>query len=709
VAAGKAGFRRIDSNKLKLALISFVSLFLELVLIRWLASEVRIFAYFKNLPLFAAFLGLGAGFIIAPSRRNYFRYTPILLMATVLVIGLAPRLGYTHIVFADPYEYYLLGGWRNTSALTVLGGLGLLAGVFALVALLFVGIGEKVGEQLDGPNPLSAYSINIAAGLAGVLVYTILCYMRTGPVVWMFVTILALAPFFWRSLNILVLVAVVIVVMLLPSAFRWSPYYRIDLEQVSAEAKNGEKLPFGYTVNVNHDGICGAYNLSGNFVSRLSERQQFALIDYYNVPFTIFGKRFQKVLVLGAGAGNDVAAALRNDATHVDAVEIDPAIIDIGRKYHPEKPYDSALVKTYTADARAFLRNDSHSGYDLIVLGMLDSHTVLSSMSSIRLDNYVYTVESLQQALRRLQPNGVLALSFFYYEDWQMARVFDALWKANGEMPVAVHSLGAGWNNLVLLAGPGAPQAALLNHPYVVAHSASDMMGDGTIEPTTDDWPFLYLKKRALPSGYFSMLIVVLGLSYIISLRGVQLSTTRIDWAMFLFGAGFMLLETKVMAKIALLVSATWIVNSFVIGAVLLMILIANFTVARISKVSLPLAFSGIIAGLLFDWLFRIGSRPLMSQPLANLLISLFLLVIPMFFAAIAFAEVLKARSTTSTALGYNLFGAMVGGVLEYLSTIWGINNLNLLCIGAYLCAAIACAIGLRAQAERRLQATFAD
>jgi hypothetical protein len=311
--------------------------------------------------------------------------------------------------------------------------------------------------------------------------------------------------------------------------------------------------------------------------------------------------------------------------------------------------------------------------------------------------------------LRRLQPNGVLALSFFYYQGWQMARVFDALWKANGEMPVVVHSLGTGSNNLVVFAGPGAQRAELLNHPYVVAHNASDMVGNGSVEPTTDDWPFLYLKKRALPSGYFSMLIVVLGIGYMVSLRGTRLSTARADWAMFLFGVGFMLLETKVMAKIALLVSATWIVTTFVIAAVLLMILLANLTVAKASRVSLPLAFSGIFLAVLFDWIFRISSRPLVAQPLANLLISLFLLVIPVFFAAIAFAEVLKGRSTTSTALGYNLFGAMVGGVLEYFSTIWGINNLNLLCIAAYMCAAIACAIGLRVSTEKRLQTTFAE
>src|SRR5262249_17870477 len=156
------------------------------------------------------------------------------------------------------------------------------------------------------------------------------------------------------------------------------------------------------------------------------------------------------------------------------------------------------------------------------------------------------------------------ALSFFYYQSWQMARVYDALWKANGEMPVAVHSLGAGRNALVLFAGPGASRAKLLSEPYVIANNAGDVVGDGTIEPTTDDWPFLYLKKRALPSGYFSMLIIVLGLSYIGSCRRAQLSSARMDWAMFFLGVGFMLLETKVMAKIALLLSATWIVNTLV-------------------------------------------------------------------------------------------------------------------------------------------------
>jgi len=63
----------------------------------------------------------------------------------------------------------------------------------------------------------------------------------------------------------------------------------------------------------------------------------------YNLPYRL-GPRAERVLVLGAGMGNDVAAALRNGAGHIDAVEIDPAILALGRSLHPEKPYDDPRV-----------------------------------------------------------------------------------------------------------------------------------------------------------------------------------------------------------------------------------------------------------------------------------------------------------------------------------------------------------------------------
>ena len=66
-----------------------------------------------------------------------------------------------------------------------------------------------------------------------------------------------------------------------------------------------------------------------------------------------------------------MAAALRHGAQHVDAVEIDPVIVRLGRQYHPERPYDSPRVSVFINDARVFF-NHAQRKYDLIVFGHLD-------------------------------------------------------------------------------------------------------------------------------------------------------------------------------------------------------------------------------------------------------------------------------------------------------------------------------------------------
>ena len=106
--------------------------------------------------------------------------------------------------------------------------------------------------------------------------------------------------------------------------------------------------------------------------------------------------------MVGAGTGNDVAAALRAGVKRVDAVEIDPAILCLGKLYHPEHPYADPRVDAVVNDARTFLRS-TRNIYDLIVYGLLDSHTLLSHTSSVRLDSYVYTVEGLREARARLE------------------------------------------------------------------------------------------------------------------------------------------------------------------------------------------------------------------------------------------------------------------------------------------------------------------
>src|SRR5262249_45053861 len=117
--------------------------------------------------------------------------------------------------------------------------------------------------------------------------------------------------------------------------------------------------------------------------------------DGYHVPYTLLGGPVGRALGGGAGSGNDVAVLLDRGAEHVDAVEIDPAILDIGRAQHPDRPYASPRVRAINTDARAWL-NDTHETYDLIVFGTLDSMTRLSALSTVRLDTFTYTLDCLR-------------------------------------------------------------------------------------------------------------------------------------------------------------------------------------------------------------------------------------------------------------------------------------------------------------------------
>ena len=60
---------------------------------------------------------------------------------------------------------------------------------------------------------------------------------------------------------------------------------------------------------------------------------------------------------------------------------------------------------------RAFIRYTPQK-YDLIVFGLLDSHTLLTSLSGVRLDSYIYTTDCFRDARAKLKDGGVICLTF---------------------------------------------------------------------------------------------------------------------------------------------------------------------------------------------------------------------------------------------------------------------------------------------------------
>ena len=71
------------SKTFKLILASFLSLFLELCLIRWFPAHIFSIAFFSNVVLIASFLGLGLGFQLSEHRRNIFPYFIFILLGVL--------------------------------------------------------------------------------------------------------------------------------------------------------------------------------------------------------------------------------------------------------------------------------------------------------------------------------------------------------------------------------------------------------------------------------------------------------------------------------------------------------------------------------------------------------------------------------------------------------------------------------------------------
>src|SRR5205085_9790436 len=107
----------------------------------------------------------------------------------------------------------------------------------------------------------------------------------------------------------------------------------------------------------------------------------------YDLPFHIPIQK-RRALIVGAGTGNDVAAALRNGFADVVSVDIDPTIMNVGRALHPERPYSDPRTHPVVNDARAWFEQHRGETFDVIDFGLLDSHAMFSSMASLRLDNY---------------------------------------------------------------------------------------------------------------------------------------------------------------------------------------------------------------------------------------------------------------------------------------------------------------------------------
>lgn len=675
----------------QLFLISLLSLFCEMLVIRWLSTEIRVFAYFKNLPLMAAFFGLGLGFLWTNKKPDLMKWssTSLLYFSGLMLASIGIKL--THLTIADNSKIMLFGDFAHgeVGVLQLITNVGIMVGVFALAALIFVGLGQRTGRLFEKLTPLYAYSINVAGALVGIILFAIISNLALDPGIWLIVAgILYLVIERRISPVFLIVFGIAYSCSLAPYMARmlfhddyvttvWSPYYRIDVRK--ARMQVGDKsLHVGYDIFINYDSFQSMLDCTPALLAQVPQGTKEAMLDFYERSFRVTNKQHPDVLILGAGSGSDVAAALRCKANHVDAVEIDRCIYDLGKQLNPEHPYDSPKVTAYIMDARTYLKN-CRTKYDVIVYALLDSHTAFSSLSSLRTDNYVFTVQSFKDAAKLLKPDGYIAVCFVCFPDWLFDRHSKDLYMATHIPP-----RGYFWQTSL-------PTGFLVSAPNIhdtstfhFSHPPRKVDIDSSIPEITDDWPFLFLPSREIPFVYILPLLAILAVSLLpVSKLIMGGSATLLNWQMFCLGMGFMLLEVRAISAMSLLCGATWTVNSVVISGVMVAILLGNFIALRLpTKAVTALAMATMVTTLLSS-MVDVSSLNL-SDSAFGLVIGTAVYLLPLLFAASVFSTLFKQTDSASRALAFNIIGGVLGVAIEYASMIGGIKALAWFAVTIY-------------------------
>jgi len=689
--AGADGVEHWSPGQLLLA--SFLTLFAELAFIRWIAVEVRVFAYFKNLALLLCFVGFGLGCALAGKKARWqsalTAFLGLLLVVRMpwrgakLLEGLSQSLG-----GAKDVAIWATGG---ASGWVQYGTAALVAGaLFLLIVLVFVPLGQTVSHEMDrAPSALRAYSWNLLGSLLGVLAFFAVSLLMLPPAIWLGAVLLGFASLQASQRDMVLVASLVVPLFLLlhgeagsDTKVLWTPYQQVQYTPL--RAPDGET--YGGTMRVNHTFYQRIVNLSDRFLARHPGLMKEAPEENpYNLPFRFAGPA-PAVMIVGSGTGNDVAAALRHDSRSVEAVEIDRAILELGKREHPEHPYDSPRVSIHVDDARAFLKRTKPS-YDLILFGLLDSHAQFSDYANMRIDNFVYTEESFREASQHLNPNGVIFVKFQVDHRWLAVRLVEMLQRTFGKAPLvflAESNYSVSATCFVISPGNRVEEAVGADPRLAEFVRKNAFQPGGKPVPiTTDDWPYLYQEGRWIPRTYYSigMLVILIAIGLYAQIGGVRRTPPSLFF--FSMGAGFLLLETQVISRLALFFGTIWQVNGIVISALLVALLLAN-AVVEYSKKSLPRfwTLAALVAGLAVAYCFpfeRIGGSPAMAGTIAVVVFS-----VPVVFAGILFASEFRTTASPSAALGANMLGAVAGGLLESLSLLFGMRALLLVAVGVY-------------------------
>lgn len=678
----------------KLALISVTFLFLELVFIRLIGTEIRIFAYVANIILLAVFMGSSVGMFMTRRLPLVISLIGITLLALLLTFDCFSSI--TGLI-APLHGSVIWHAPGITTSLGVVWGFIQVTVLLLLVIAVFAPIGQYVGGCFhQQKNPVILYSINIFFSVVGLWLFYLFSTLRVSPyagiiVGAVFLCVLMFPRYRVLSVSCVVLIVAAFLFSTTKNYVVWSPYQKLGL----VEETYSNLMPKQKTILVNNVGFMSLPDLSEKnaryYEELLAEANAPELSDLkfkniYDTPYLI-KPGAKNVLILGAGGGNDVAAALRASVGRVDAVEIDPVVISLGKKHHPEKPYSDPSVNIIIDDGRSFLKKSAQQ-YDVIVMGFLDSHTTNSTMTNIQLDNYMYTAESFRETAKLLAPDGIIYVSFGVYHPWVGERLYQAI-AGTYKQPV-VYSIDEpffGGGTIFI----GARDSGLLNEKIHNVEGLAEFIaarrnyyGD-SLNLLTDDWPYLYLQSKKVPVTHIVTGIILLVI-FVLLIRSTS-SGAAFSWPPFLLGAGFMLLEFMNITRTSLIFGNTWVTNLYAITGVLVVCLAANLLYIRHSGLWIYM-YPCLFISLIMISVVPLSGFNVYAQGWKTVIATLFLSS-PLFFSSYLFVWFLSRSKDKRATLASNFTGSFAGGMISFLSYTSGINSLLFIGISIYVIAFI--------------------
>ena len=476
----------------ELFILSAVSLFVELLIIRWMSADIRAFTVFRTFPLVTCFVGLGVGFALGNDKS--YRMLPVTILIFCATMKVIEFVGLSSLGFPSVGVFQ----WNNL----VVHAVNWQGIMFSLLLVIFelmppfgicVAIGARLGTLFNQLAPLNAYSYNILGALTGSVLFQCLANLGFCPWQEMLIPLLVFVWLQFRRHKVeLFGLATIVVLPLLFSinqnrpvhplfsvtrpyeishSVHWSPYQRIDLSIYGTK-----KRFFGLELSTNKAFYQYFFNTEPDTPIGKTSLIDCIRLDYA-LPFKL--NNAKSVLVVGAGTGQNVSFALSAGCTDIDAVEIDPGIIHIGKQYNSD--YSSPKVHIICDDARHYF-SKCRKRYDVIDFSTLDSHTVAGMGSSVRIDSYIYTRESISKALSLLNDNGVIVISFATAAPWLRERLFKTFTEAAGYEPMLLQGK---FSNSIFILGK-----SVRDHSCQVPalYSVQQVSVNNNQRYLTDDW-----------------------------------------------------------------------------------------------------------------------------------------------------------------------------------------------------------------------------